>query len=57
MLIVGYSLTPEINNNIFEEKFEEDILEHLPFDIFLAEIKPPGPLCVRGEKTWQLPPL
>jgi len=35
-LIIGYSLTPEIQDNIFETKYEEDILEHLPFDIFLA---------------------
>lgn len=39
-LIVGYSLTPEITNNIFEHAYEENILEHLPFDIFLAEINP-----------------
>jgi len=58
MLIVGYSLTPEINNNIFEEKFEEDILEHLPFDIFLAEIKPPGPpLRKGGENMAAAPPV
>ncbi|MEK7160958.1 MAG: 4Fe-4S dicluster domain-containing protein [Patescibacteria group bacterium] len=37
MLIVGYSVTPEIEDNIFAYKFEEDILEHLPFDIFLAQ--------------------
>jgi len=43
MLIVGYSLTPEINDNIFEYKFEEDILEHLPFDIFLADYNAPSP--------------
>ena len=36
ILIVGYALTPEIENNLFEYKYEEDILEHLPFDIFLA---------------------
>ena len=48
LLIVGYSLTPDINNNIFEQKYEEDILEHLPFDIFLAEIKPPNPPLHKG---------
>lgn len=37
MLVIGYSSTPEIKENIFEQKYEEDILEHLPFDIFLAE--------------------
>jgi len=36
ILVVGHALLPEIENNIFEYKFEEDILEHLPFDIFLA---------------------
>ncbi|MBU2036846.1 4Fe-4S dicluster domain-containing protein [Patescibacteria group bacterium] len=36
MLLVGYSLTPETASNIFEHQYEEDILEHLPFDIFLA---------------------
>lgn len=39
LLVVGHSILPEIENNIFEEKFEEDVLEHLPFDIFLATIK------------------
>lgn len=38
LLIIGYSLTPEIEDNIFEHKYEENILEHLPFDIFLAQI-------------------
>ncbi len=36
ILVVGYSSVPEIDDNIFEYKYEEDILEHLPFDIFLA---------------------
>lgn len=36
MLVVGHSTTPEIRNNMFAQKFEEDILEHLPFDIFLV---------------------
>jgi sulfhydrogenase subunit beta (sulfur reductase) len=36
LLIVGHSIVPDIENNIFEHKYEEDILEHLPFDIFLA---------------------
>lgn len=47
ILIIGYSLTPEINpstasgqDNIFEIKYEEDILEHLPFDVFLAQNDP-----------------
>ncbi|MBU4142805.1 4Fe-4S dicluster domain-containing protein [Patescibacteria group bacterium] len=47
-LIIGYSLTPEITDNIFEAKYEEDILEHLPFDIFLAEFNSPPPLLRRG---------
>lgn len=41
LLIIGYSLTPEIQDNLFEEKYEEDILEHLPFDIFLANSQQP----------------
>lgn len=41
ILIVGYSLVPEIEDNIFEQKYEEDILEHLPFDIFLAATNKP----------------
>jgi len=36
ILIVGHSIVPEIKDNIFEQKYEEHILEHLPFDIFLA---------------------
>jgi ferredoxin len=36
ILTIGHSLVPEIENNFFEYKYEEDILEHLPFDIFLA---------------------
>lgn len=36
LLIVGHANVPEIEDNIFEYKYEEDILEHLPFDIFLA---------------------
>ncbi len=39
LLLVGHSAVPEIANNIFERQYEEDILEHLPFDIFLAEEK------------------
>ena len=35
-LVVGHSLVPKIEDNIFEEKYEEDILEHLQFDIFLG---------------------
>jgi sulfhydrogenase subunit beta (sulfur reductase) len=35
-LIIGQSLIPEnIEQNIFQIKYEEDILEHLQFDIFL----------------------
>jgi ferredoxin len=45
LLIVGHAAVPEIEDpstssgqaNIFEYKYEEDILEHLPFDIFLAQ--------------------
>ncbi len=56
LLVVGYSLTPEINDNIFEAKYEENILEHLPFDIFLAyynapssrELRDSPPLKLRG---------
>lgn len=35
-LVVGHSIVPRIEDNIFEEKYEEDILEHLQFDIFLG---------------------
>ncbi|MDX9892929.1 MAG: 4Fe-4S dicluster domain-containing protein [Patescibacteria group bacterium] len=35
-LIVGHSLVPEADYQFFIEKFSEDILEHLKFDIFLA---------------------
>jgi len=38
MLIVGHSLIPDLPQNIFEQTFEEDILEHLNFDIFLATL-------------------
>ncbi len=35
ILVIGSSSVPE-QDNIFKYKFEEDILEHLPFDVFLA---------------------
>ncbi len=38
-LIIGHSFVPKIEDNIFEEKYEEHILEHLQFDIFLAKSK------------------
>jgi len=38
-LVIGHNFAPDIKNNIFEQKYEEEILEHLSFDIFLAEIK------------------
>jgi len=38
ILIVGHSLIPDLPQNIFEQTFEEDILEHSSFDIFLAEL-------------------
>lgn len=38
ILIIAHNFLPAIENNIFEEKYEEDILEHLPFDIFLASV-------------------
>jgi len=37
MLIVGHSLIPPVPQNIFEQTFEEDVLEHLSFDIFLID--------------------
>lgn len=38
-LVVGHSMAPPIEQNIFETKYEEDILEHLSFDIFLVIVK------------------
>ena len=35
-LIIGHSLVPDKDYQFFIEKFEEDILEHIKFDIFLA---------------------
>jgi len=40
IFIVGHAIVPEIEDNIFEYKYEENVLEHLPFDIFLAGIDP-----------------
>ena len=37
IFIVGHAILPEIEDNIFEYKYEEEVLEHLPFDVFLAE--------------------
>ena len=54
ILIVGYSLTPEIENNIFEHKYEEDILEHLPFDIFLADYNAPSSRELRNSPPLKL---
>ena len=50
ILIVGHSLIPDLPQNIFEQTFEEDILEHLSFDIFLASLNNPTqpPLRLRG---------
>ncbi|KKS91250.1 MAG: hypothetical protein UV67_C0034G0008 [Parcubacteria group bacterium GW2011_GWC1_43_12] len=39
ILVMGHSIAPQINENMFAQKFEEDILEHLPFDIFLATLR------------------
>jgi len=36
IFIIGHAIVPEIEDNIFEYKYEEEILEHLPFDVFLA---------------------
>jgi len=36
IFIVGHATVPEIEDNIFEYKYEEEFLEHLPFDVFLA---------------------
>ena len=50
ILIVGHSLIPDLPQNIFEQTFEEDILEHLSFDIFLASLNNPTqpPLRLKG---------
>jgi len=46
-LIIGQSLIPEnVEQNIFHIKYEEDILEHLQFDIFL-EVQPLTPTLSR----------
>lgn len=39
ILVIGHNLVPQIEENIFEERYEEDVLEHLRFDIFLAQSK------------------
>jgi sulfhydrogenase subunit beta (sulfur reductase) len=45
ILVIGHSLAPNVSQNIFEETFEEDVLEHLCFDIFLGAsnnaVRPP----------------
>lgn len=47
-LVIGQSLIPaDVEHNIFQIKYEEDILEHLQFDIFL-EVQPASP-AKRGE--------
>jgi len=50
MLIVGHSIIPDVSQNIFEQTLEEDILEHLSFDIFLGALNnaPQPPLNLRG---------
>ena len=35
-LIIGHGLVPKENYQFFIDKFEEDILEHIKYDIFLA---------------------
>jgi ferredoxin len=47
-LVVGHSLIPDMSQNIFEQKFEEDVLEHLSFDIFLARMLPDKVLPKKG---------
>ena len=42
ILVIGHSFLPDLPQNIFEETFEEDVLEHLSFDIFLAAPKEKG---------------
>jgi len=36
IFIVGHAIVPDIEDNVFEYKYEEEVLEHLPFDIFLT---------------------
>lgn len=38
-LVIGHSCLPSGECNIFQEKYEEDVLEHLQFDIFLEKRK------------------
>lgn len=60
-LIIAHSFVPEPEDNIFEEKYEEDILKHLDFDIFLASFKNPSTSSRyaglrSGNKSSRLPP-
>ena len=57
ILVIGHSLIPDLPQNIFEETFEEDVLEHLSFDIFLADTNPSTRLAARsGDNDETLPP-
>src|SRR4030042_2167036 len=51
LLIVGHSLIPDMSQNIFEMTLEEDILEHLSFDIFLAEMSFAKVPAIRTKKA------
>jgi len=50
ILIIGHSFIPALPQNIFEQTFEEDILEHLSFDIFLGALKNPAQLRSENEE-------
>ena len=52
-LIVGHSLVPTQDYQFFIDKFEEDILEHLKFDVFLAVQKGKGYIVYTGSEDGQ----
>lgn len=58
ILIVGHSILPTTEDNIFEYQYEKNILRHLPFDVFLAASDPSTPLrSAQGILPEQAPSL
>lgn len=53
-LIIGYAEVPDEYKGMFAVRYEENILEHMQFDIFIVEEKSPSPLCERGKYEYKI---
>ncbi|MFH0856750.1 MAG: 4Fe-4S dicluster domain-containing protein [bacterium] len=53
-LIIGYAEVPDEYKGMFAVRYEENILEHLQFDIFIVEEKFPSPLYKKGKNMYKI---